>query len=82
MRFSRAPETKDEMDLLDDMKNKWGFRWSGLSESGKWKTDKLAVIAFEDEVFLRRVVACKPNISFFTVDGHGAPQRRDFIAST
>ena len=78
MRCSRAPQTPDEKDLMEDMKSKWGFKWSGYAEAGRWKTDKLAIIAFEDDIFLRRIVACDPNISFFALDGTDI-HRKDFI---
>ena len=55
LRFDRKPEVKDEWDLINTMKTKYNFKWQGYAETGKWQTDKLAIVAFEDKEFKARI---------------------------
>ena len=69
VRFDRKPEQTEEMALINHMKGSYGFKWTGFSETGKWQTDKHAVIAFENKAFKARIKAACSGLSFFKPDG-------------
>ena len=51
------------------MAKKYDFKWSGFKEEGKWTTNKLAIVAFEDEAFRARIKKACSNLSFYDPDG-------------
>ena len=69
IRFDRKPEGKDEWDLLNAMKTNYNFAWSGYAETGKWKSDKHAVSAFEEKSFRARIKLACTGLSFFSPTG-------------
>lgn len=69
LRFDRKPELPDEIALIHHMKDKFGFKWTGYAETGKWQTDQYAVVAFEDKPFRARIKAACSNFSFYKPDG-------------
>ena len=69
IRFDRTPQPGPEMLLIDDMKNKYNFKWSGYAENGKWTSDKMAVCAFETQAFRTRIKKACKNLSFYAPDG-------------
>ena len=69
VRFDRKPQAKEEWDLINDMKTKYNFKWTGYAETGSWGTDKLAVVAFEDKAFRARIKCACSGLSFFGPDG-------------
>ena len=42
VRFDRKPTAREEWDLINEMKSKYNFKWTGYAESGCWTTDKYA----------------------------------------
>ena len=69
IKFDRKPESKDELALMQQMKDGYGFSWKGYGDAAKWHGPKSAVAAFEDRTFLARIkITCK-NISFYAPNG-------------
>ena len=65
IKFDRKPDSRDEIELMNQMKDTYGFSWKGYGDTAKWHGPKTSVIAFEDRTFLARIkLTCKA-ISFF-----------------
>ena len=69
IRFDRMPEAKGELDLMNDMKSRYNFKWSGTRETGSWSSSKDAVTAFEDKSFRARIKYACAGLSFYGPDG-------------
>ena len=76
VRFDRKPVSPEEWDLINDMKHKYDFKWTGYKEDGKWNSNKLAVVAFEDKVFRARIKKACGAVSFYTTDGQNADMQK------
>ena len=69
IKFDRKPESKDELALMQQMKDGYGFSWKGYGDAAKWHGPKSAVAAFEDRTFLARIKLTCKNISFYNPNG-------------
>ena len=69
IRFDRKPESKDELELMNAMKDKYGFAWKGFGDAAKWHGPRTSVIMFEDRTILARIKLTCKNISFYQPDG-------------
>ena len=60
IKFDRKPDSRDEIELMNHMKDTYGFSWKGYGDTAKWHGPKTSVIAFEDRTFLARIkLTCK-----------------------
>ena len=69
IKFDRKPDSRDEIELMNQMKDTYGFSWKGYGDTAKWHGPKTSVIAFEDRTFLARIkLTCKA-IPLFAPNG-------------
>ena len=79
VRFDRKPVATAEWDLITDLK-KWNFRWTGFGDEGKWSSDKLAALAFNEKPFRARIKLACDALSFFDHNGKSISMA-DFIVA-
>ena len=79
IRFDQKPTDQTHWDLIADLK-KYGCKWTGFGDDGKWVAPAHAVMAFEDKAFRARVKLACCAISFYDHKGQGVSME-EFITA-
>ena len=69
IKLDRKPDGPEDDKLIDDIK-KWGYKWQGYAEKGKWNGTTHSVQCWEDKQFRARIKLTCANIAFYDPEGN------------